>query len=197
MNTTPSALRTAAAIVGSTLTLFCWSGLCQVFPWGVPTVRTFAETSAEPSAFGAVLQRVTPGTLTTGGFDEQLGDGIATLTTDRSFAWVVSVPLRRYDPTRYFLGELLCQLVCSMLLVLGLRLLEPVPRPRRLAIVGLLAAAATVGTYGVMTNWWGLPLRYSGGMSVNLVIGWLLGAAVITFVLERRAGDAARGFEQG
>lgn len=180
-----SPFRFVAAVAACTATLFVWSGLSQVLPWGVPTVRTVAQTSDEPPSFGASPLRVAPGTFTTTAFDDQFGDGLNTLMTDRAFAWVAAVPRTRYDPMRYFVGELLCQLVCSLALVLATVLLTPLPRRRRLALVAVFGLGTSVGTYGVMTNWWGLPLRYSGGMSANLVVGWLIGALVATAIVER------------
>jgi hypothetical protein len=188
----PSPLRFVAAVAACTVVLFVWSGASQIFPWGVPTVRSFAQTSGNPSSFGTALVKVAPGTLTTNAFDEQMGDGIYTLTTDRSFAWIVSVPLARYDPARYFLVELLCQLVCSLLLVTAMIWLAPLPRRRRAAVLGVLALGAIVGTYGVMTNWWGLPLLYSVGMSANFMVGWLAAAVVATAILERCAAVRER-----
>lgn len=179
-------LRLALAVIACTATLFLWSGLAQTFPWGVPTVRTVAQTSTEPDTFGAVPIRRPPGALTTSAFDDELGEGISTLTTDRSFAWIVSVPIGRYDPTRYFLAEAATQLACATLLVLALWLLSPLSKPRRALVLSLLGMAAACATFGSMTNWWGLPARYSGGMSVNLVVGWVLGAAAATLALEWR-----------
>lgn len=181
----------ASALAG--LLLFLWSGLSQLFPWGVPTVPTFAATTDDPGAFQAPhLVRVPAGTFTTPAFDERLGDGIATLTTDRSFAWVVSIPRERYDPGRYFGLELLSQLVVAALLVAFLRLTGELPRRRRVQALALLAAAGLVATYGVMANWWGLPARYALGLSVNVVVGWCLAAVVALRVLApSRAGVTA------
>ncbi|MCA2979529.1 MAG: hypothetical protein INH41_28445 [Myxococcaceae bacterium] len=182
----PTPLRFAVAVIACAATLFVWSGLTQVFPWGVPTVQVVAQTTGEPAAFGASPVRRPPGALATSAFDDELGDGNGTLTTDRSFAWIVSVPVERYHPTRYFIGEAVTQLACAAMLVEALWLLSSLPLPRRALVLALLATAAAGATYGYMTNWWGLPLRYSGGMSVNLVVGWVLGAAVASVVLDRR-----------
>lgn len=181
----PSPPRIGAAVAACTVVLFVWSGLSQLFPWGVPTVRNVAQTRAEPKSFGATPMRFAPGELTTSGFDEVLGNGISTLTTERSFAWIVSVPIDRYDPTRYFLQEVVSQLLCSVCLVIAALLLSPLPWRRVAGVVALFGIAAGVATYGVMTNWWGLPVRYSGGMCVNLAVGWLLGGAAITVILKR------------
>jgi hypothetical protein len=171
-------LRFTVAVVAAAVTLFVWSGLTQVFPWGVPTVRNVAQTTEDPASFGAQPVRKAPGALTTAAFDEVLGDGLSTLTTDRSFAWIVSVPLSRYDPMRYFAFEFASQLACSIALVLAMWLLSPLSGRRRAAVGALFGLAACVATYGVMANWWGLPVPYAAGMSLNLVIGWLLAGAV-------------------
>jgi hypothetical protein len=179
----------AAAVAVATVVLFLWSGLTQMFPWGVPTVQNVAQTSGDPDAFGATLTRLPPGALATPRFDVELGDGISTLTTDRSFAWIVSVPIERYDPVRYFATELATQAMCALVLVLALRLSSPLPRREGAGLVALFAVGASAASYGVMANWWGLPLLYAGGMSFNLVVGWLLGALAASFVLHR--GTAA------
>lgn len=184
LNTSPA--RFVGALAACTTTLFVWSGVSQLFPWGVPTVRNVAQTTDDPSSFGASPLRLAPGELTTAAFDEVLGLGVSTLMTDRSFAWIVSVPRSRYDPVRYFAWELVSQLGCALVLVVALSLLSPLPWRRRGAVLALFAVGASVATYGVMTNWWGLPLRYSAGMGLNLVMGWLLSGAVGTLVLRQR-----------
>lgn len=186
--TSPARIVTALALC--TITLFVWSGLSQLFPWGVPTVRNVAQTTADPGSFGATPLRMGPGELTTNAFDEVLGNGLSTLTTDRSFAWIASVPRARYDPTRYFAWEFASQFACALVLVLAVCLLSPLSWRRRLAVLASFGVGASVATYGVMTNWWGLPLRYSAGMSLNLVMGWLLSGAVATLMLHRRSSGA-------
>jgi hypothetical protein len=176
-------MRFITTIVACTLMLFVWSGLSQLLPWGVPTVRNFSQTTAPPTSFGATPEQHMPGELTTPAFDEVLGSGIATLTTDRSFAWIVSVPRERYDPTRYFVREFVTQFGCAVILVVAVGLLSPLSSRKRLGVLALFGVGASLATYGVMTNWWGLPLLYSGGLSANLVAGWLLAASVANALL--------------
>lgn len=178
-------LRASSAVAAATVVLFLWSGLTQSFPWGVPTVHNVAQTSAAPAAFGATPTHLPPGAIATTSFDTEMGDGISTLTTDRSFAWIVSVPIDRYDPIRYFAFEVATQATCALVLVVALRLSSPLSRRERAGLVALYALAANAATYGAMANWWGLPLSYACGMSFNLLVGWLLGAAAANFVLER------------
>jgi len=183
----PLSLVRAAWLVGAvTFTLVVWSGLSQVFPWGFATVRTFAATSgsAEDLA-GAAVERVAPGTFTTEAFDGALGSGISTLTTERSFAWVVSVPRARYRPTRYLALEIACQSAVAALLVAIAALLRDLPRRRVVRLVLLFGIAAAVATYGVMMNWWGLPARYALGMTFNLVAGWTIAGALAAWRLAK------------
>ncbi|MCA2979168.1 MAG: hypothetical protein INH41_08925 [Myxococcaceae bacterium] len=69
------------------------------------------------------------------------------------------------------LGEAVTQLGCAALLVLALLVLAALPSTRRVLVRSLLAFAAVCATHGSMTNWWGVPVAYPGGMSGNLVAG--------------------------
>jgi hypothetical protein len=187
-------IRKAVAVVACTVTLFVWSGATQFFPWGVPSVRSFSSTTAAPDEFGsAKLEQTPPGTFTTSEFDARLGQGVSTLSTDESFSWIVSIARRDYNPTRYFVRELISQAMIASLLIIAFSLLSTVPKSRRLAIITLIASAAMMGSYGVMWNWWGLPFIYSAGMSFNLVAGWLLAFGLAQFILTPTRLGALRG----
>jgi hypothetical protein len=175
-----TAPRAVLAVVAGTIVLVVWYGLTQLFPWGTRTVSNFSATSGEAYATAAPeLVEAPAGTWTTEAFEEQLGGRISTLATDRSFSWIVAAPRQSYGIPGYFAFQFLTQAGVAACLTLVLGLLAPLPRPRRLAVVGTMGLAATVGIYGGMMNWWGMPAGYGVGESVNAVAAWLLAGAVI------------------
>jgi len=170
-----------ATLVG-TVVLFLWSGLSQAFPWGVP--RTQIVSTQSPGGVESFqapnLITLPPGSLTTEAFDARFTDRVSTLTTDRSFAWIVAKPLAYYRPAAYFVREAATQLVVAALLAALLLLLPDAPLATRLALVALAGSAAVAGTYGTQMNWWGLPPTYGVGIGVNLVAGWLVTISVLS-----------------
>jgi hypothetical protein len=181
-----------AALVG-TIVLFLWYALVQVFPWGTGSVGNFSATSSETYASGAPgLEEAPPGTWTTEAFEDRLGGRISTLATDRSFSWIISAPREHYSIPRYFAFHALTQAGVAAFLVLVLWVLAPLPRARRLLVVGILGVAATTATYGGMLNWMGMPAAYGVGESFNLVVGWLLAfSAIDRLVRAKRTGQEA------
>lgn len=170
-----SKIRLALTSLACALVLLIWHGFAQFLPWGVSTTRSYSSTSGETYVFGAPqLQQAAPGTWTTGAFARDLGDGVSTLATDESFAWVVSAPRDYYDPSRYFAIHALTQLGVGVLLSLATWLLREVARRRRIALVFVMGVAGALSTYGGMMNWWGLPVPYGVGEAANLVAGWMI-----------------------
>lgn len=177
-------VRLAVATCVSAVVMFAWSGLSQALPWGVSTVRNFVATGEPPDPFAAQATAAAPLTYTTPAFDEALGRGVSTLTTEASFAWVVSIPREAYDPVRYLLVEAASQLAVAAALVAAWAAMAGLAPAARARVILLLGAAGAAATYGVMANWWGLPPAYALGMSVNLLVGWSAATAV-TWALTR------------
>lgn len=184
--------RALLAVGASAAVQFLWHGLAQAFPWGTSVARNFSETSGTPYvASVAELQQAPPGTWTTPAFGEQFKDGISTLATDRSFAWVISVPREAYSLPRYFAVHALTQLGIAILLLLVLHLLSPLPRRRRLATLAVIGTTATVGVYGGMLNWLGMPPAFGIGQAFNHVAGWCAGFLILDRLLVRGAPHRA------
>jgi hypothetical protein len=163
------------AVVVGTVVLILWYGLTQLFPWGTVSASNFSATSSPTYATAApALEEAPPGTWTTEAFEDQLGGRISTLATDRSFSWIISAPREHYNIPRYFAFHALTQAGVAAFLLLVLCILAPLSRARRVAVVIVLAVAATLATYGAMLNWWGMPATCGAGESFNLVAAWLL-----------------------
>lgn len=170
------------ATLVATVVLFLWSGLTQRLPWGVARVQTLSTQSpGGVEAFQAPnLVELPPGSLTTPGFDERVSGRVSTLTTDRTFAWIVARPVGEYSPGAYLARKAQTQLVVAALLAAIWLLLPEAPLSTRLALVALVGSAAAAGSYGQLMNWWGLSASYGVGVSVNLVIGWLLATLAVS-----------------
>ena len=163
-----------------TLILFLWSGVTQMFPWGVPTAQSIsAQSSKQTSSFQTPnLIELPAGTLTTAQFDDQMLGKISTLTTDKSFSWIISSPIAYYNVGNYFMREVVTQLFVALLLSLILWQMRQLSMNDRLKFIGFAGLLAVIGIYGQQINWWGMPLIYGLGAGVNLIIGWLLVAFV-------------------
>ncbi|MBI1297336.1 hypothetical protein GC175_20540 [bacterium] len=163
--------------------LFVWSGLVQIFPWGVPSAAVLAsQTEGQTEPFQAPnVQRLPANALTSPQFDAEMVNRVSTLITDNTFSWIVTKPLAYYNPLLYFAREFATQIAVGLLLTLVLILTSPLPNRQRLLIVTLAGILAAIATYGQLFNWWGLTIVYALGVSFNLVIGWI----VVSFVLTR------------
>ncbi|CAN5333193.1 hypothetical protein BH23BAC2_BH23BAC2_18330 [soil metagenome] len=159
----------------STVILFFWSGISQMLPWGISTpqnVNVKTELTAEQSNVPNLVKLPT-NTLTTEKFDEQFNNKISTYTTEETFSWIVTQPLQE-DYSRYFIKEVLTQLIVALFLALLLSLTIGLEMTKRLTIVLFAGIAGMVGAYGQLMNWWGIPANYGVGVSANLIFGWLL-----------------------
>ncbi|MCC5938676.1 MAG: hypothetical protein JJU34_15450 [Lunatimonas sp.] len=163
-----------------TAILFIWSGLTQLFPWGVPSTQTISvQSEANTDGFQVSnLIEMEPSSLTTAKFDEVMRGKISTLSTDKTFSWIITAPLDNYDPMGYFIWEVITQLLVAIFLNILLRRISVFRLSEQLVIVGLAGLLAFVGIYGQMLNWWALPAIYAVGAGVNLLIGWLVAAFV-------------------
>lgn len=175
----------------STLMLFVWSAVSQNLPWGVPTVQVVSQAEITEITQPSQTIKLPVGTLTTTKFDEQMTGKISTLMTDKTFSWVISKPLSYYNLPLYFTRELITQLLVSLLLSLFLWNTRCLPVKQRLFLVLLAALATVVATHVQNYNWMGTPAAFSFGVSANLVIGWMLVAAVLSMWLIKTTDEAA------
>jgi len=172
--------RLVLSTLAMTVILFFWSGLTQMFPWGVPSTQTISVQSEQKTeSFQAPnLIEMEPGSLTTGQFDEVMTGKITTLSTDKTFSWIITAPLDNYNPMGYFFWEIITQFFIGVFLSILLIKLGAQSLSDKLVIVGLAGLLAFIGIYGQMLNWWAIPAMYAVGAGFNLIIGWLLAAFV-------------------
>lgn len=167
-----------------TILLFLWSGFTQMLPWGVPsaqkiTVRSDSSTHKIPG-----LIKLQANTLTTSSFDPIFNHKISTYTTNNTFSWIVTQPLKT-DYTSYFIGEAITQFFVGMLLTFLLTLTTHHKIQTRVLVVCIVAILAWTATYGQLINWWGMPPDYAVGVGANLIIGWgLISLLVSRFILK-------------
>lgn len=164
--------------------LFLWSGFTQILPWGVPSAQKITVQASDSNSNLTDLIVAQKNALTTVSFDSTFNDEISTYTTDRTFSWIITQPVRS-DYSGYFIGEILTQFLVGVLLTILLSLTLNYSirtRMKFIVIVGLVAWAAT---YGQLINWWGMPLKYALGVGVNLLVGWVVtGYLVSRFILK-------------
>jgi hypothetical protein len=167
----------------ATLILFLWSGITQMFPWGVPTAQAIsAQSIKKTESFQTPnLIELPSGTLTTAQFDTQMQGKISTLTTDQTFSWIISTPIANYNPMNYFVKEIFTQFFIALLLSFLLFQVKNMDLNTRLIIVSIFGLMAVAATYGQQMNWWAMPAKYALGAGFNLIVGWLLA----TFVLSK------------
>lgn len=172
----------------STVILFLWSGITQIFPWGVPTAQTItSQTNKQTENFQTPnLIELPANSLTTEKYDEQFVNKISTLTTDKTFSWIITKPVGYYHVGNYFIREIITQLIVALFMATLLFLTVGLPNKMRLAIIIICGALAVTAIYGQMMNWWGVPAIYALGAGLNLIIGWILSAYVsVRFIIKQ------------
>jgi len=159
-----------------TIILFLFGGLAQMFPWGIPSTQVITAQSGEQTeAFQAPQEiKMDPGSLTTEKFDEVMVGKISTLTTDKSFSWIISAPIARYDAGTYFVLELLTQFMVAVFLTVLLFLSRQMPLSKRVLIMLIAAIAVVSSIIGQQLNWWAMPAIYGLGVGINLMISWTI-----------------------
>ncbi|MCU0327572.1 MAG: hypothetical protein MUE53_01165 [Chitinophagales bacterium] len=147
-----------------------------MFPWGVPTAQVISsQTIKKTESFQAPnLIELPANSLTTDKFDQQMVDKISTLTTDKTFSWIITKPTSYYNVGQYFIREIFTQLVVAFLLTLLLFFTTKHNFKTRLIITLLVGTMAVTAIFGQMLNWWGIPAIYALGAGFNLIIGWFL-----------------------
>ncbi|WP_304517542.1 hypothetical protein [Cecembia rubra] len=159
-----------------TVILFLYGGLAQMLPWGIPSTQVITAQSGEQTeAFQAPQEKkMEPGSLTTEKFDEVMVGKISTLTTDKSFSWIISAPVSRYNAGTYFALELLTQLLVAICLNLLLFLTKQMQLSKRILFMLVAATAVVTSIIGQQLNWWAMPAIYGLGVGINLIISWTL-----------------------
>jgi hypothetical protein len=166
--------------IATTVILFLWSGVTQIFPWGVPTAQTIStQSDNKTESFQTPdLIELPPNSLTTDKFDELFVNKISTLTTDKTFSWIITKPTDYYNVGNYFIKEIITQLIVAMFLAISLLLTVEITNRKRLLIIIISGILAVSAIYGQMMNWWGLPAVYALGAGFNLIVGWFISAFI-------------------
>ena len=107
------------------------------------------------------------------------------------------MPIDYYDGAAYLTRQAVTQVVVAALMVALLVLLAPLGRKRSLSVIGLGAVSASVATYGVLSNWWGLAPAYAVGESANLIVGWMIAAIAASFILSRKQSSSVASAAHG
>lgn len=151
------------------IVLFIWSGISQNFPWGVKSVKTDLKNEVAIQAIASEQQ-----------------NGMLYLNGE-IVALVAVKPKSYYSTKRFFVVELLTQLVVGVVLCLLLAQLPNLSLLHRQLIVllaGLLVVATTDLAYW---NWWGFSNLYTWGVSINKLLGLQIASLVISFLFLRSA----------
>lgn len=166
-----------------TVFLYLWSGITQMLPWGVPSTQKITTRSASMPNDPDDLIRLQANELTTANFDPTFNNKISTYSTDQTFSWIVTHPVRT-DYTGYFIGELITQFSVAVLLTLLLALTKNYATQKRMMLIALVGLLGWAATYGQLLNWWGMPALYAVGVGVNLIAGWLATSFLVSrFIL--------------
>jgi hypothetical protein len=172
------------SILAFTILLFMWSGLTQMLPWGIPTAQKITVQEESIANEPPNLIKLQPNTLTTEDFDSVFNHKISTYTTEKTFSWIITQPLKT-DYSSYFIGEIITQFLVGILLTLLLVLTKSFKTQKRMMLVGAISLIAWLGTYGQLLNWWAMPATYAIGVGVNLMIGWLTTCFLVSrFILK-------------
>lgn len=165
----------------STVVLVVINGAAQRLPWGIGSVQQLSQNATLKTITGrTTVVDVSDAPVVTDEFDARCASQVSTLTTASTFSWIVSKPISAYRPGRYLAREVVTQAIASIAIVAILTLIaDPITA---LAVIAIAGTAAAVATYGQLTNWWGLTLRYALGVSVTLAGSWVVVAALITLI---------------
>lgn len=92
-----------------------------------------------------------------------------------------------YRPGKFMLVELFTQLLTWLLITYLLLQLKANSHKARLQLVALSAILVGLGYFLPMWNWWGFSTSYTLIRWGNLLVGWLLAGAAVSWWLQRRA----------
>jgi hypothetical protein len=153
--------------------------MTQMLPWGISSTQNInvQTTEIQKQSEAPNVQRLDRNTLITEQFETQFNDKVSTLSTDKTFSWIVTQPVQS-NYSGYFITEAVTQFFVSLLIAILLVLTIKLDNKSRILIIFIAGICATVATYGQLMNWWKLPASYGLGVSINLLIGWTLVAFV-------------------
>lgn len=150
------------AILVGTLVLFFWTGFAQnVLPWGVKSVRSHGEKEGG--------QPLLPPDMPNG----------MTYTTHGRAAFIAAQPAAYYDMKRYFALELVTQVVAAVAFALLLAAFPGLDAAQRLGLGALVWLAGFASIDLQYWNWWGFTARYTLGVAVNRLVGYLIAISVV------------------
>lgn len=156
------ALDVVVSVVVGGVILFFWTGFSQnVLPWGVKSVQQHGQKDGVGDSLAGVMQN---GML---------------YVKDQVAAFIAIRPESYYSMARYFSIELLTQFVVAAVLTGILALTDGLADTQRLGIIALAAAAGIASVDVQYWNWWGFSSRYTLGVAVNRLVGYLLVATVL------------------
>jgi hypothetical protein len=157
------------ALIGG-VALFFWMGFTQnVLPWGIRSVGQHPDNDQLAQQLSATVS-----------------EGMFLVHTPQ--AATAFIALRRgsyYHMGRYFAVEFVTQLAVGAVLAALLALTLHLPLEQRLLSVGLAALGAAFSIDLQYWNWWGFSLRYSLGIAVNRIVGWLLVGGMLAVAIIR------------
>ncbi|MDX2078536.1 MAG: hypothetical protein SFZ02_19040 [bacterium] len=152
-------------IIGGVI-LFFWNGLSQaIIPWGIKSVGEHPD----PDELGEVIAKGTTSGMV--------------YITKRVAAFIAIKPESYYSIPRYFMIEFGTQLLTSVVLVTILALTQSLSNEVRLALVGLVGLASVTSVDMQYWNWWGFSTRYTIGVAVNRLVGYLLAGGVLISII--------------
>lgn len=152
-------------MIAAGIILFLWTGFTQnVIPWGIRSVNELRRKEDAERVGAAIASSTT--------------NGMA-LITDGVTAFIAIKPTVYYNMGRYFAIEFITQLLAGAVLATVLTLTLGLPNETRLVLVGLMALAGIASIDIQYWNWWGFSHRYTLGVAVNRLVGYLIAAAVL------------------
>lgn len=158
-------------------------GLAQTLPFGVGSAKRYAQKN-KADLFGnkpGSVTDVTDKPVTTDRFDELMTNNVSTLSTAKTFSWIVSKPISYYNPMAYFSREIVTQILVAAGLIILTHIVD-FDTTKSLALTAISSVIAVIATYGQLANWWGLSARYSIGAGLILITSWLFASLLVTAI---------------
>jgi hypothetical protein len=145
-------------VVLVTVVLTVLGGLSQALPWGLGSARQLRQVTAAGQAneFGSARNAVVDVAahpVVTDEFDRHAVNQVSTLTTDRTFSWIVSKPVSYYRPGRYLGIEIATQALVASGLVTLTAALDDTSTGTTILATLVAAVLPCVATYGQLSNW--------------------------------------------
>jgi len=156
------------SIIIAGIILFIWTGITQnLFPWGTKSV---SKLKASPGTGEKLATTTTDGMMYTD-------------NSDSVVAFIAVKPKTYYNMGRFFAVEFVTQIIAGFVLTLILALTSDLTNEGRLALIALIGAASVVTVDLQYWNWWGFSTVYTVGVAVNRVLGFLIAAAILIWLI--------------